>query len=208
MVLRGLEFEFEEVSVPPDLADLIHEAEGRIDALMEKHPAELGGFVPCDFSWAYSGLFHLNELGLAAGREFCEWGSGVGIVAMLAQRLGWRACGIEIESLLVDAAEDLARRHDIAVEFIDGSFVPRGLDADLERISAELDGGTFWMATESDDSYDRLEKEPSDFDVVFAYPWPGEGDLIEMVFDRSAAVGALLLTFDQFRAMKLQRKVS
>ena len=44
-------------------------------------------------------------------------------------------------------------------------------------------------------------------DVVFSYPWPGEEQVIFDVFEASAAVGALLLTYHGQEGMKLQRKV-
>ena len=52
-----------------------------------------------------------------------------------------------------------------------------------------------WLSTDGPDGYEELELEPDDFDVVFAYPWPGEEQVIFDLFADSAAVGALLLTY-------------
>ena len=39
-----------------------------------------------------------------------------------------------------------------------------------------------WLTTTGPDGYDELELEPDDFDVVFAYPWPGEEQVIFDLF--------------------------
>ncbi len=43
--------------------------------------------------------------------------------------------------------------------------------------------------------YQQLEMELSDFAIVYSYPWPGEDDFHEVVFDRYAERGAVLLQF-------------
>jgi hypothetical protein len=49
--------------------------------------------------------------------------------------------------------------------------------------------------------------DPDDFDVVFAYPWPGEEQVIFDLFAGSTAVGALLLTYHGLEGLRLHRKV-
>jgi len=129
-------------------------------------------------------------------------------VSLLAATLGLDCCGIEIDELLVGTARDLAEEFGLPAEFIQGSFVPPGSESELERIYAELDGGTFWMVTDSDDAYDRLGKDPADFDLIYAFPWPGEFELVESVFEESAANGSLLLILDQYKSVSLQRRQS
>lgn len=51
-----------------------------------------------------------------------------------------------------------------------------------------------------------LQREPDDWDVVFAYPWPGEEHVIERLFDRYAAAGALLVTYRTEKGTRVQRK--
>ena len=63
------------------------------------------------------------------------------------------------------------------------------------------------VSTTGPNGYDELELEPDDFDVVFAYPWPGEEQVIFDLFDDCAAVGALLLTYHGINDLRLQRKV-
>jgi hypothetical protein len=46
----------------------------------------------------------------------------------------------------------------------------------------------------------------NDFDMVFAYPWPGEQHVIERLFDRFAADGALLMTYNGTEGVRLFRR--
>jgi hypothetical protein len=64
-----------------------------------------------------------------------------------------------------------------------------------------------WLTTTGPDGYEELETEPDEYDVVFAYPWPGEEQVIFDVFADCAAVGALLLTYHGQEGLRLQRKV-
>ncbi len=125
--------------------------------------------------------------------------------------LGFEVCGIEIERCLVDASRRLADDFGLLVEFVHGSFVPSGAEAYAEEAYAEeayADNNvvSFWLATDADDAYDELGLDPNDFDVVFAYPWPGEEGLIASLFEKYAAEEALLLMYDNFNSV-LRRKV-
>ena len=44
--------------------------------------------------------------------------------------------------------------------------------------------------------YDELGLELVDFDLVYAFPWPGEEDWLRELVKRHARPGALLLTCD------------
>ena len=65
----------------------------------------------------------------------------------------------------------------------------------------------FRLVTDADDGYDELRLDPDEFNVVFAYPWPGEECLIESLFEKYAAEEALLLTYNQYNSVRLRRKV-
>ena len=52
-----------------------------------------------------------------------------------------------------------------------------------------------------------LGLEVRDFDLIFAYPWPNDEELTASLFERFAAPGALLLTYDETDAVRLRRKV-
>ncbi len=130
------------------------------------------------------------------------------MVAALAALLDFDSCGIEISRDLVDGARELVDDFNLPVEFVHGSFVPHAGVAQAEQACAERSSEQFWLVTDADDAYDELGFDADDFDLVFAYPWPGEEPVINELFDAHAAVGSLLLTHTQFDSVMLKRKVS
>ena len=58
------------------------------------------------------------------GLRFLEWGSASGVIAIMADLLGYESCGIEIDASLVATARDLAARFDSGARFVEGSFFP------------------------------------------------------------------------------------
>ncbi len=190
------------VELPAAIERLAVEAERRIHTVVEGSQDDpIFAFVPCDFRMVYRGLVWLTEAGLATGCSFCEWGSGFGVVAMLASSLRWNATGIELEPALVDAAERLAEDFALPVEFVVGSFVPEG-----STIRPDMGQELAWLDDGAASVYMDLGLDPDDFDLTFAYPWPGEADVIYGLFDEHAARGALLLTYHGTEALRLHRK--
>ena len=201
MPLRDLALDLTPGALPADAARLIREAERRIDRFQSE--CRVPAFVPCDYAAAFAVLRTLSDGVLTRGRRFCEWGSGFGVVVGLAALLDFDACGIEIEESLVAEARKLADDFDLPVEFVRGSFVPRGAE---DRVHA---GGTYsWLTTEGDYAYDDLDLDVSDLDVVFAYPWPDEEGVVCELFDRYAGSGAILATYHGSGEFRLKRKVS
>ena len=188
--------------IPAAAAALIADAQARIEELEDKSRAAMPAFVPSNFEVVYQGLAAVAASNLATGHRFLEWGSGIGVVACLATQLGFDAVGIEIESPLVDIANDLAAAHDLDTEFIAGSFVPEGTN-----VTVGTADDFAWLSTTGDVAYEELDLEPDDFDLIFAYPWPGEEQIIFDLFATHAAVGALLLTYHGIEGMRLQRKI-
>jgi hypothetical protein len=191
-------------ATPPDAATaaFLADAQARIDAFFEERWQEpIVGFVPSDFAKLWPALAALQEQALAPGRRFCEWGCGFGVVAGLAARLGFEAHGIEIERDLVAGARALLAAHAIDVKLACGSFIPPGGDA-LAKIRAEM----AWLITGGPDGHALLQREPEEWDVVFAYPWPGEEHVVDRLFDRFAAPGALLVTWRTEKGARIQRK--
>ena len=45
-----------------------------------------------------------------------------------------------------------------------------------------------------------------EFDLMFAFPWPGESGFFEAVFDAGAASGALLMTYRGRDGVNVVRK--
>jgi hypothetical protein len=201
MPLRDIDVTPTGGKLPAEAARLIREAEARIDRFQSE--CRVPAFVPCDYAAAFAVLSAISEGALARGRRFCEWGSGFGVVVGLAALLDFDACGIEIEGGLVEEARKLADDFDLPVEFVQGSFVPRGAE---DRVHA---AGTYsWLTTEGDYAYDDLDLEVGDLDVVFAYPWPDEEAVVCDLFERYAGVGAILATYHGGAEFRLKRKVS
>ena len=189
---------------PPEVVAFIADAQARIDAFINSHvDAPVNSFVPSDFSLAYGALRHVADRSLATGTRFCEWGSGAGVVTCLAAMAGFSACGIEFEPELIELSARLASDHGVNVEFYHGNLVPTSGQQLAEQVE-EFE----WLAVGGPDAYSEMGLDVDDFDVVFAYPWPGEHRVIERIFDRFSADGALLMTYDGVEGVRLHRRRS
>jgi hypothetical protein len=180
---------------PAPVAALLREAARRIRRFRSEH--RIGAFVTSDYGRIYKTLEALLSLDALAGQRFCEWGSGFGVVACLAAMLGFDAYGIEIEHELVEAAQQLADDFDLPVEFLHGSFIPAG---------AATAGTYSWLTTREATGYDDPGLKADECDLIFAYPWPDEETVIEELFERYAADGAVLFTYHDIQPMRLRKK--
>ena len=202
MRLREIELSPQSGAIPAEVAALLADAQRQLRRYDAKFQASIPAFVPSDFEQVYRALDWIASAQLATGRRFLEWGSGIGVVACLAAELGFDSIGIEIESALVEIAESFAADHGIDVEFACGSYVPSGAEPFVDTV-----GEVTWLRTDRPDSYADLDLEPEDFDLIFAYPWPGEEQVIFNLFENCAAVGALLLSYHSQDGLRLRRKV-
>lgn len=186
----------------PAAAALIDSTYDAIEAFMLRDEAPIENFVTCDFHLLDQAITWIHENHLIAGNRFCEWGAGFGAGALLATLHGMEAVGIEIEPSLVEAADDVADALENSARFYLGSFVPRGVEG-IEELIGEVKN----VVTDEDDVYDQIGLDVDDFDLFFAFPWPGEHGFFDTVFDARAAVGAMLLTYRGRDGMHLVRKV-
>lgn len=177
------------VDVPAAARALIDEAEARI-ARFERERERPPSFITGNAQISHRLLSWIIAEDLAQGQRFCEWGSGFGVIACLARRLGLEACGIEIEACLVSESRRLAADHALEVRIVEGSYHPEGLAR--EAVDEQRIG-------------DGLGFSPTDFDIIYVYPWPAEQRLVGYLFREFAAPGALLAVyygggrFDLFR---------
>jgi hypothetical protein len=186
-------------AIPADVRSFLREADRRIEDFQRY--SRVPGFVPSDFPRVYRVLRAVAEAKATPGNLFCEWGSGFGVTACLAAMLDFDAVGIEIDSDLVDAAQKLADDFGLPVEFIRGSFIPKG-----GEVCADLTNDFAWLTMEETHTNEEFGLDPHDFDVIFAYPWPDEEGVTERLFDRYARAGALLITYHGGDDLRLRRK--
>ena len=187
-------------SPSPEAEQLIREAETRIGQFTRTRRPRIDNFVVCDFRLVHSALRWIVDQNLLCGESFCEWGSGFGVVTLLASLQGLSASGIEVEPSLVEQSELLSGDQGIEARFACGSFIPSD-GAQYARFGEDIDH----IETDSPGVYDDWDQEIADFDLFFAFPWPGEHHFWEMIFDRYANDGALVLTYQGIEQLRLQR---
>ncbi len=168
------------------------------DALWDecRNRLEFGGFVSADYLEIYKQLLPLQ--GKVA--TFLEWGSGLGVVAIMASRLGFEAYGIEVEPLLVEHAQRLAERYGCHAEFAEGSFIPDDYQWGIEEV-----GNPSRTNCDARAAYDDLDMELRDFDLVYAYPWPDEHGLYLDIMKTCGGHRSLFLTYDAREGTSLRQ---
>ena len=65
---------------------------------------------------------------------------------------------------------------------------------------------TAWIESGGADAYEDLGLDVDDFGLIFAYPWPGDEQVLEDLFDQYAATDSVLLTFHGIEDLKVQIK--
>jgi hypothetical protein len=153
-------------------------------------------FVAADYDVVRTALLSLR----APGRRFLEWGSASGIITVMADLMGFEACGIEVDAALVETARAVAARHGSGARFVAGSFLPTG----YEWQSDDGDARTGTIA-EGPSGYLQLGRALDDFDVVFGYPWGGEAPLMQDLMQRYGRRDALLLLYDADGHVRMYR---
>jgi hypothetical protein len=141
-------------------------------------------FVATDFEVLLRALLDLREPGL----QFLEWGSGMGVVTIMADLLGYEAYGIELDGRLVDTARELAAKYDSRARFAAGSFLPTGYE--YRSSTGDRRMGTIG---EGSSGYLAFKKPLEEFDLVYGYPWSGEEAVMLDVMRRYGRRDARLL---------------
>lgn len=124
----------------------------------------------------------------APGLRFLEWGSASGVITIMADLLGYDACGIELDADLVSTARGLAAKFGSGARFVEGSFIPTGYrwqPKDGDGRTGTLGAGT--------SGYQQLGRALDDFDVVFGYPWGGEEPFMLDLMKKYGRADAVLL---------------
>jgi hypothetical protein len=193
--------EIDQSAIPPDLERQIAASLQRIEAFQDRwDQPQIEQFVAADFRHLYQTLLWINKTQPLIGNRFVEWGCGFAVVASIASQLGFDSIGIESESDLLLEARQTLIQWDATVELVCGNFLPDGAEslADDPMLPS--------LGHAAPSAYQQLGLDLDDFSLVYAYPWPGEDDFHEAVFDRYAAAGAMLLLFCGPNDVRLWRK--
>lgn len=144
-------------------------------------------FVSADFEVVLEALLRMRR----PGARFLEWGSGTGIITIMADLLGYEAFGIELDPSLVDTSRMLAEKHASGARFAAGSFLPTGYRwAPKGRGAARM--GTIGTGPSG---YLELGLPLDEFQFVYAYPWTGEEPLMMDIMQRYGSRDADLLIY-------------
>jgi hypothetical protein len=141
-------------------------------------------FVPADYERVLQTLLELR----APGLRFLEWGSATGVIAIMADLLGFEAYGIELDPALVDVARGLAARYESGARFVAGSFVPSGY-----RWKSRTGDDRIGTIGYGQSGYPELQHPLEDFDIVYGYPWSGEEPMMLDLMRTYGGKGARLV---------------
>ena len=185
MSLHPLSLDLKEADLPRHVSILLDETAEEVNSWQSTpgtHP-----FVPADYVLVWDALRALRPLMRRGDRNpaFLEWGSGMGIVTLMAASLGWKATGIELQEALVEESCKLSRQFDLSAAFQQGSFFPKDQSA-----------------------VEGLENFHAAADVIYVYPWPDFELQTFDLFDRVAKPGACLLAYFGIEDLRLYRKES
>lgn len=180
--------------LPPGAAELF--AEG--DEIWEERQRDFHfrDYVSADSERVTQALAVLQDY----AETFLEWGSGLGLIASSAGLLGYRAFGIEIDPQLYRQAQQLADKYHTGAEFSLGSFVPDGHEP-----AGEFEYDFFRTITDEQDGYGDLDMELRDFDLVYAYPWPGERSFFRDILQQWGRPGMLFMTYDVREGIQVEQ---
>jgi hypothetical protein len=154
-------------------------------------------YVSADYLRVYHSLARLR----GSATTVLEWGSGLGVVSIMASRMGFKAYGIEAELGLIEHAVNLASAYRSGAQFAEGSFVPCGYQQ-----SSSTDPNTVYRTMiNAASAYGNMQMELRDFDLIYAYPWPRERLLYHDIISTLGRDGVMYLTYDLRTGMELLR---
>lgn len=180
--------------VPENLRQLWQQADIVWEA--EQHSQAFYSYASANYDLVFRSLDQLT----GKASTFLEWGSGLGMVSIMASQLGFESYGIEAESELVKLAQGFADQVGVNTQFAIGSFIP---DA-FEWNPADGDE-SIRTVIDAPDAYDQFDLRLEDFDLIYAYPWPTEHQLYHNILKQFARPGAFFLSYDAREGIDLRR---
>ena len=205
MTLKCIEFDYKSIAIPNEIVEFLQAVEYLVEQHRVDTPIKYRGFVPSDYRMIYQCLKAVYDSHLLCGDRFCEWGSGIGVVASLAAMVGYESYGIEYNGKLCSVAEGICEEFDIPARIVNGSFVPNSVEDLIDDAFATNDG-ELGLHTDPDCAYEEIGHDVNDFDLIFTYPWPNDVDLTQRIFDRCAAQGGMLLAYYHDESIALYRR--
>ncbi len=153
-------------------------------------------YVAADFRQVYQTLKQLKD----RCWTFLEWGSGLGVATIMADRMGMRAYGIEISARLLQTSREIATQFGSNAQFIEGSFIP-----DDYQWDPEIGDSEFRTPLGGHTAYRSLDVALSDFDIIYAYPWPEETELFIDMMRQCGKKHGYFVTYHATEGIKVSR---
>jgi len=192
----------DQTPVPQSIERLIGEARARIETFQDRwDQPQMEQFVAADYRHVYQSIHWTLQTQLLIGRRFLEWGCGFAVVSALAATFDLEVIGIEAEGDLLRQGRHTIATWDAAVELVHGNFLPDR----AESLAADPTLPSIGHVVAS--AYEAIGLDLDDFALVYSYPWPGEDNFHEAVFDRYGARGALLMMFCGPNDIRMCRKI-
>ena len=157
-----------------------------------------GLYVAADYGTVYQMLRQLRRRAVT----FLEWGSGLGVVTIMAASLGYDAYGIELEPELITRSRELAERYCPRAKFVQGNFIPSDYDWDSRCCDND-----FRTSLEGPDAYRAMDMELRDFDLIYAFPWPDESEMFHDIVAQCSR-NSMMLTYQHREGLRLCRLVA
>lgn len=197
-----------EGAVPDRARQIIDSAQECLESFhVRYHKQPVPGFYPSDFELVYRTFAAIDERrhhksSQGIGLSFCEWGAGIPVVSALTTLFEWKPLAVECDRKLVEAARSWMQSERLEFELRHASFIPEAYIDEVHQHES-LQG---IVAKPLD--VPALDVEDLQADIVYAYPWPGEAEVMESLFRLVARPGDLLVTFHGSFDLRIQRLVS
>lgn len=200
MALIAVDVEAWEGPLPERVSSLIDSAGQCLERFhVYHHRAPVPGFYPSDFELVYRVFRSLVEKhATPANCKFIEWGAGIPAVSALAEQCQWTAMAFECDERLFAVGTAWLQEENLSVQLERTSFVP---DTFVQSLG---DPNLFQGIQVSPQGVTKKSPDELRADVVFAYPWPGEAEAIESLFEFVSAPGDRLVTFHGSLEIKVQ----
>ncbi|MEE2639342.1 MAG: hypothetical protein VX768_01835 [Planctomycetota bacterium] len=210
MSLERMQLQLDESALPEAARRIITSGRQAIEAFQAvSHTDPVPGFHPGDFEEAWRWLVAVSgQLDHRSSPRCCEWGSGFAVVSALASLVGFQCTAIESDRRLFKASARWLHGLGAELEHLQGSFIPADFSSSWKesQAAAEMGSMSLWLDLEARFALEGKEEANAIFDLVYAYPWPGEETFVFELFDFSARRGAWLLTFHGAADFRLHRK--